>query len=132
ARRAFGMVQQAWESQDMSGLKGLVNERLLQTLAGQMEAMKAAGQRNTVTVVSLDRADITEAWQEAGQDYITVQFQAMLIEALHDRDGRLLDGDPGNAAPVEEYWTFTRPAGSTNPNWWLTAIQQPGDVAVSG
>ena len=69
-------------------------------------------------------AEITEAWQETGQDYVTVHFLASLLDYTTDESGaQVLEGSRTEPVKFEEYWTFARPVGP-NP-WKLSAIQQP-------
>ena len=57
-------------------------------------------------------AEITEAWQETGQDYVTVHFLASLLDYTTDESGaRVLDGSRTEPVKFEEYWTFVRPVG---------------------
>jgi predicted lipid-binding transport protein (Tim44 family) len=65
----------------------------------------------------------TEAWQEGGQDFLTVCFLASLLDyTVEESSGQVVDGSRSEPVKFEEYWTFTRPVG---PNVWrLSAIQQ--------
>ncbi len=70
------------------------------------------------------RPTVTEAWQEKGQDFVTVYFLASLVDYTTDESGRRRCWTAAATEPVkfEEYWTFVRPVGP-NP-WKLSAIQQ--------
>ena len=70
------------------------------------------------------QAAVTEAWQEKGQDFVTVYCLASLVDYTTDESGsQVLEGSRTEPVKFEEYWTFTRPVG---PNAWkLSAIQQP-------
>jgi predicted lipid-binding transport protein (Tim44 family) len=63
-----------------------------------------------------------EAWQEAGQDFITLKIEASLLDYYVDESGRLISGSDTEPVKFQEYWTFTRPVGP-NP-WRLSAISQ--------
>ena len=79
----------------------------------------ARSQEETIAVRSVA---LTEAWQESGQDFATVQFLASLLDYTTDESDRVLDGSRVEPVKFEEFWTFTRPVG---PNAWrLSAIQQ--------
>jgi predicted lipid-binding transport protein (Tim44 family) len=68
--------------------------------------------------------DITEAWQEAGSDFITVRVFANLLDYNVDEiTGQVVEGSKTDQVKFEEYWTFTRSVGN-NP-WQLSAINQP-------
>ena len=67
--------------------------------------------------------DVTEAWQESGQDFVTVHFLASLLDyTVDERSGQVVEGNRSEPVKFEEFWTFLRPVGP-NP-WRLTAIQQ--------
>src|SRR2546422_11444977 len=64
---------------------------------------------------------MTEAWQESGQDWVTVCFSVSMVDyTVDDATGAVVEG---SAAPVdiEEHWTFTRPVGPKP--WRPSAIQ---------
>ena len=68
------------------------------------------------------RAEVTEAWQESGRDFVTVHLAASLLDyTVDDSTGSVVEGSQTAPQNVEEYWTFARPVGH-NP-WQLTAIQ---------
>jgi len=68
--------------------------------------------------------DISEAWQESGQDFITVRIYANLLDyTVDEKTDQVLSGSKTEPVKFEEYWTFTRQVGN-NP-WQLSAIQQP-------
>jgi predicted lipid-binding transport protein (Tim44 family) len=94
--------------------------RLLQEDA---DSLKAEGMINRLENIAVRSVDITEAWQEEGQDYVTVRVYANLLDYLvNDRTGEVVSGSRTEPVKFEEYWTFTRPVG---PNeWQLAAINQ--------
>jgi predicted lipid-binding transport protein (Tim44 family) len=69
--------------------------------------------------------EISEAWQESGQDFVTVRFHANLLDyTVDEASGQVVSGNRTEPVKFEEYWTLTRPVG--NNAWKLSAIQQPG------
>ena len=73
--------------------------------------------------IAVRTVDITEVWQEAGQDFITVRFLANLLDYTIDESTKqVLTGSRTEPVKFEEYWTFTRSVGN-NP-WQLSAINQ--------
>ncbi len=100
ARGLFGDVQRALTARDMSPVSGRLTSRMY---------------------TNLRRADVTEAWQESGQDFVTVYLGGSLVDyTVDDATGAVV---AGAKAPqeFEEFWTFARPVGP-NP-WRLSAIQ---------
>ncbi len=65
----------------------------------------------------------SEAWQEGGNDFITVRFYANLLDyTIDETSGEVVSGSKTGSVKFEEFWTFTRPVGN-NP-WQLSAINQ--------
>jgi predicted lipid-binding transport protein (Tim44 family) len=73
--------------------------------------------------IALRESEITEAWTENGQDFITVRLHANLLDYTVDqKSGNVVSGNNSEPIEFQEYWTFTRPVG---PNSWkLTAVHQ--------
>ena len=123
AQDTFFKVQGAWNKQDTAGLRSLCGSELMQTWEQELNDLRARGQQNKMENIALRESEITEAWTENGQDYITVRLHANLVDYTVDaKSGAVISGN--NSEPIEfnEYWTFTRPVGP-NP-WKLTAVQQ--------
>jgi predicted lipid-binding transport protein (Tim44 family) len=67
-------------------------------------------------------AEVTEAWQESGCDYVTAYIGGSMVEYTVDAaNDRLMSGARTLPRAVEEFWTFTRQAGLNF--WMLSAIQ---------
>jgi len=121
ARGLFGDVQRALTARDMSPVSGRLTSRMYTELTEQCDRLRAARQTNRMEAMNLRRADVTEAWQESGQDFVTVYLGGSLVDyTMDDATGAVV---AGAKAPqeFEEFWTFARPVGP-NP-WRLSAIQ---------
>ncbi len=122
ARNAFLEVQQGVAQLDVSWLRERIAPELYATLQAQCDRLRAARQTNHVEQIRIHRAQVTEAWQESGRDFITVCIAAALRDyTVDDASGRVVEGSRDAVQEVEEFWTFGRPVGN-NP-WQLTAIQ---------
>lgn len=123
AQDIFFKVQGAWNKQDTAALRSLCGAELMQTWEQELNDLRARGQANKMENIALRESEITEAWTENGQDYITVRLHANLLDYTVDqKSGNVVSGNNSNPIEFEEYWTFTRPVG---PNSWkLTAVQQ--------
>ena len=122
ARSQFGNVQAAVAMRDVSMLRDGLAPEMWGVLQTQCEELRAAGRRSYVGDIQLSRVEVTEAWQEKGHDFLTVQLVGTMVEYVADEaSGRLVEGSKTQPANVDEFWTFTRPVGP-NP-WKLSAIQ---------
>ena len=122
ASDTFFRLQGGWTRRDLSPVSGLLTDEMRATLQADADALKAKGQINRLENISVRNVEITEAWQESGQDYVTVLFQANLLDYTTDEAGKVLSGSDSVPVKFEEFWTFTRPVGPGA--WRLSAIQQ--------
>jgi predicted lipid-binding transport protein (Tim44 family) len=123
AQDAFFKVQGAWNKQDTAALRSLCGSELMQTWEQELNDLRARGHQNKMENIALRESEITEAWTENGQDFITVRLHANLLDYTVDqKSGNVVSGNNSDPIEFQEYWTFTRPVG---PNAWkLTAVQQ--------
>ena len=122
ASDAFFRLQGGWTRRDLSPVSVLLTDEMRATLQADADALKAKGQINRLENISVRNVEIAEAWQESGQDYVTVLFQANLLDYTTDEAGKVLSGSDAVPVKFEEFWTFTRPVGPGA--WRLSAIQQ--------
>jgi predicted lipid-binding transport protein (Tim44 family) len=122
ARRMFQGVQQAVTMRDIAWVRDHLGTEMYAVLQDQCDRLRAAKQTNRVEKIDIRSADVTEAWQENGQDFVTVHLVASMLDYTVDDDtGNVVDGSKSTPTDVDEYWTLTRPVG---PNRWkLSAIQ---------
>jgi predicted lipid-binding transport protein (Tim44 family) len=122
ARNAFLEVQQGVAQRDVSWLRDRVSPEIDATLQAQCDRLRAARQTNHVEQIRIQRAAVTEAWQEAGRDFVTVYIAASMLDyTVDDATDRVVEGSKTAPQDVQEFWTFGRSVGN-NP-WQLTAIQ---------
>jgi predicted lipid-binding transport protein (Tim44 family) len=121
----FRATQQAW----MAGEIGPLRDRLTPELHGEMQAhydrVQRSGRVNRVAEIEIT-ATVTEAWQEGERDYLTAHISGSIVDYTVDgARGRIVEGSSEIPRPVDEFWTFTRPAGLNF--WMLSAIQTGAD-----
>ena len=123
AQDIFFNVQGAWNKQDTNTLSKLCGNELMKTWDDELTSLRARGQQNKMENIALRESEITEAWTENGEDYITVRLLANLLDYNIDaRTGAVVSGSNSEPIQFEEYWTYSRPVG---PNTWkLSAVQQ--------
>jgi predicted lipid-binding transport protein (Tim44 family) len=123
AQDIFFKVQGAWNKQDGAALKALCGAELMRTWEAELASLRDRGQQNKMENIALRQSEITEAWTENGEDYITVRLHAHMLDYTVDtKSGAVVSGSDSQPIEFEEYWTFARPVG---PNAWkLSAVQQ--------
>jgi predicted lipid-binding transport protein (Tim44 family) len=123
ASDVFFKVQGAWTARDLRGVSAHLTPEIQALLQRDCDGLRAEGKINRLENIAVRTAEVTEAWQESGQDYVTVHFLASLLDYTTDESGaRVLEGSRTEPVKFEEYWTFTRPVGPGA--FKLSAIQQ--------
>ena len=119
----FFRVQAAWMARDMSQASASITPEMTDMLQKDCDRLRGQGRINRLDNIAVRSVAVTEAWQENGQDYVTVHFLASLLDyTVDERSGQVVEGSRTEPVKFEEYWTFVRPVG---PNAWrLSAIQQ--------
>lgn len=123
ASDVFFRVQAAWMARDMSQASASITPEMADMLQKDCDRLRGQGRINRLDNIAVRSVTVTEAWQESGQDYVTVHFLANLLDyTVDERSGQVVEGNRTEPVKFEEFWTFVRPVG---PNAWrLSAIQQ--------
>jgi predicted lipid-binding transport protein (Tim44 family) len=117
----FRDAQAAWMTRDIASLRQRVTPEMYGELEAQCDRLRTDRRSNRVEAIEI-RAEITEAWQESGRDYVTAYITGSRIDyTVDDVSDGLVEGSRTIPRAVEEFWTFTRPAGLNF--WMLSAIQ---------
>jgi predicted lipid-binding transport protein (Tim44 family) len=120
---SFFKVQGAWANRDMSTIRSMLTDEMHRILQGDADDLRRKKQINRLENIAVRAVEISEVWQEAGKDFITVRFYANLLDYTTDEmSGAVVSGSKTEPVKFEEFWTFTRPVGN-NP-WQLSAINQ--------
>ena len=113
----FREAQTAWTIRDIGVLRDRVTPEMYGALQAQCDRL-----RTTHRVHRAAQIEITEAWQESGRDYATACIGGSIVDyTVDDVSDALVAGSRTLPRAVEEFWTFTRPAGLNF--WMLSAIQ---------
>lgn len=120
----FFKIQAGWAARDMGSARDLLTPEMYAELQKECDHLRAQRRINRLENIAVRSAEVTEVWQEGGQDYVTVRFLANLLDyTVDEATSQVVEGSRTEPVKFEEYWTFVRPVG---PNRWkLGAIQQP-------
>jgi predicted lipid-binding transport protein (Tim44 family) len=123
----FFQVQGAWMGRDLEPVRHLMTPEMYEQMHKECDRLRVARHINHLEHLAVRSTEVTEAWQESGQDFVTVRFLASLLDyTVEESSNQLVAGSRTEPVKFEEYWTFTRPVG---PNLWqLSAIQQAADA----
>jgi predicted lipid-binding transport protein (Tim44 family) len=121
AKGTFIDVQAGIVRRDLDGVQDRLTPQEFARLQAQCDQLRGARRTNRIERVQFARAEVSEAWQESGQDWATVYFAVSLVDyTVDDATGAVVEGAT-SPVDVQEYWTFTRPVGPKP--WRLSAIQ---------
>jgi predicted lipid-binding transport protein (Tim44 family) len=123
ASDVFFNLQAAWMARDMGPVRHLMSPEMYETMQKECDQLRSGRRINRLENIAVRSVQVTEAWQESGQDFVTVHFLASLLDyTVDETSNRVLEGSRTEPVKFEEYWTFSRPIGP-HP-WQLSAIQQ--------
>jgi predicted lipid-binding transport protein (Tim44 family) len=74
ASDVFFKVQAAWMARDMASVRDLLTPEMYATLQKDCDRLRAERRVNRLENIAVRSVELTEAWQESGQDFATVQF----------------------------------------------------------
>ena len=119
----FFKIQGSWMNRDLTPVSGLLTDEMKRIFQGDLDRLLRDRQINRLENIAVRNVEISEAWQESGQDFITALIYANLLDyTTDDTSGAVVSGSKTEPVKFEEYWTFARPVGN-NP-WRLSAINQ--------
>jgi len=120
----FFKIQAAWGNQDLSPVNPFLTDQMKGIFNQDLEEQRAGNRINRLENIAVRSVDITEAWQEEGNDFITILFYANLLDYTADKTtGAVISGSKTEPVKFREFWTFMRPVGGRG-TWQLSAIQQ--------
>ena len=119
----FFNIQAAWMARAMGPVRDLMVPEMYENMHKGCDRLRTERRINRLENIAVRSVQVTEAWQESGQDFVTVYFLASLLDyTVEETSNRVLEGSRTEPVKFEEYWTFTRPVGFYP--WQLSAIQQ--------
>ena len=123
AKAAFEMVVNGFADGDTKILRPLLSNDVFEEFAGAIKAREDENQTLETTLIGISEAEIIEAELQAKTAFVTIKFVTEQVNVTRDAEGRVVEGDPNQAAPVTDIWTFARNTRSRDPNWTLVATR---------
>lgn len=117
----YVQIQGAWVNRDMSGVHGLLTEDIYVAIQQDTEAFRAEKRINKREGINVRNVEMIETWQEDGRTFITVRFNADLLDYTVDEStGDIVSGNRTVPVKLTEYWTFVQTG--VDMTWRLSAI----------
>lgn len=123
AKMAYEMIVTAFADGDRKTLKSLLSKEVYDGFVAAIDEREAKGETVKSSFIGVDKADIVQAELKGTEAAVTARMASQIISATHDRDGKLIDGDPESVGEVIDVWTFARDTRSRDPNWKLIATE---------
>lgn len=119
----FFKIQGAWMNRDLAAVNPFLADDMRLTFQRDIDRLLSEKKVNRLENIAVRTVEISEAWQEQGQDYVTALIYANLLDyTTDDATGQVVSGSKTEPVKFEEFWTFTRPVGSGS--WKLCGIDQ--------
>jgi len=125
ARTAFEMIVKAFAVGDTAALQPLLSPDVFTAFSDAIHTRQAAKETHETKIVAIKLAVIEHVAIENGTGLVTVKLVTDQINATRAADGSVVEGDADKAIEKTDFWTFSRPLRSRNPNWILVATHSP-------
>lgn len=123
ARVAFEMILSAYASGDADTLRPLLSNDVYSNFAKAIQDREQAGHVMEDTLVGIMKSELVEIYMENRVANVTVKFISEQVNAVHDENGDVVEGDPNAVLTVTDFWTFARDTKNSDPNWTLVATR---------
>src|SRR3989449_7773873 len=84
ARAAFADVQEGIARRDLTAVQDRLTPQEYARLQAQCDQLRSTRRTNRIERIRIGQAQVTEAWQESGQDWVTVYFAVSLVDYTVD------------------------------------------------
>ncbi|MGH1478135.1 MAG: Tim44/TimA family putative adaptor protein [Geminicoccales bacterium] len=125
ARLAFEMIVESYAAGDKETLRPLLADQVFRGFARAIDERVAIEQTLDTQLMMVGEPSVLEAKLDDGAAAITLRFESEQVNIVHDRDGNVVEGDPGQADEVVDIWTFERDTQNEDPNWVLIETRTP-------
>jgi predicted lipid-binding transport protein (Tim44 family) len=125
ARTAFEMIVKAFAAGDTATLQPLLSPDVFAAFSEAIRARQAAQETHETKIAAIKVAVIEHVAIEGGNGLVTVKLVTDQINATRAADGSVVEGDADKVIEKTDFWTFSRPVRSRNPNWILVATHSP-------
>jgi predicted lipid-binding transport protein (Tim44 family) len=118
AKDIFMRMQTAWDKKDMQDIRTFCTPEIADKIEADMQSL---GKDQTRTEVGTLEASMIDSWIESDDEWVAVQFHAMLKEEVLNSTAQATESQ---AHEMHETWIFRHAPNSDDPTWYLAGIQQ--------
>ena len=125
ARAAFEIIVKAFAAGDTAALQPLLSPDVFAAFSEAIRARQAAKETHDTKIVAIKAATVEHVAIEGSVALVTAKLITDQINVTRAADSTVVEGDPDKAIEKTDFWTFSRPVRSRNPNWILVATHSP-------
>jgi predicted lipid-binding transport protein (Tim44 family) len=119
------MIVESYAAGDKETLEPLLADQVFRGFARAIDERVAVEQTLDTQLITVGDPEVIEAKLEGAAAQVTLRFDSEQVNVVRDRDGNVVEGDPGTAEDVVDIWTFERDTQSDDPNWILIETRTP-------
>ena len=120
AEQAMEMVFDAYRDADKETLAMLLSPELCAKFESTIDARSTQQSYDVPTLISIEKATISNITLEGSKACITVQFDTEQMHTHYLADGTPASDQPSDILRNEDAWQFERNMRSTEPGWTIT------------
>jgi len=123
ARGAYEMILMAFESGDLSNIRGFLSDDVAESFQSVIDHREAEGLTVDASFVGLREIGLKSAEfdRSKSEAEMTLKFVGEITSVVRNRDGDIVEGNPNEIKRQRDVWTFSRRMGVDDPNWQLVA-----------
>ncbi len=125
ARMAFEMIVESYAAGDKDTLRPLLADQVFRGFAHAIDERAAIEQSLDTQLLNVGHPTVLEAGLDGSAARVTLRFESEQLNITRDRDGNIIDGNPGETEEVVDIWTFERDTQTDDPNWVLIETRTP-------
>ncbi|MBN4082558.1 Tim44 domain-containing protein, partial [Mariprofundus ferrooxydans] len=118
AKDIFMRMQTAWDKKDMQDIRSFCTPEIANKIESDIQSL---GKDQSRTEVAMLEASMIDSWIELDDEWVAIQFHAMLKEETLDSNAQSIESQ---AHEMHETWIFRHSPTTDDPTWYLAGIQQ--------
>ena len=115
AEMIYKRLNEAWNAQNLTPVRGLVTASLLQYLQFWINEYQRQHLANHLDEPKVDRVSLAKVVRDRWYDAMTVRIYAAGFDYTTDQDGKVVGGSRTDRRAYTEYWTFIRSSARRGP-----------------
>jgi predicted lipid-binding transport protein (Tim44 family) len=124
-KSAYEMIVDDFAKGKKANLKLLLTAEIFDGFSKDIDRRNQANEKITMQFVGINKAEVYDARLDGNIATLTIRFASEMISATLDKSGEIITGDQTNVRQIEDIWSFERNMTSRNPNWQLSATDDP-------